>query len=135
MDFPETSRKPIFENTLPLVNIVFLLLIFFMIAGSFSNAEILNIQAPKADFKEKIKEQEIIILMNTNNELAIKNHHYSKEEIIKFIQKNMEKSPNLIIQIKADQKVKSKNLIEIIEALSSMNIKFINLVTKNKNTH
>ena len=39
MKIIEQPEKKTFENILPLVNVVFLLLIFFMLAGSFSKPD------------------------------------------------------------------------------------------------
>ncbi len=42
------ARKPVIESTLPLINIVFLLLIFFLVAGTLQTPLVNTIDAPKA---------------------------------------------------------------------------------------
>ena len=44
MHIQEQQSKRELENLLPLVNVVFLLLIFFMVAGAFSSPELFTIK-------------------------------------------------------------------------------------------
>jgi len=46
MHFPERRPDPTEERVLPLINVVFLLLIFFMLAGSLSVTEPFDIEPP-----------------------------------------------------------------------------------------
>ena len=49
MQITEATKKNSYENILPLVNVVFLLLIFFMLAGSFGKPDLFKVQAPYAN--------------------------------------------------------------------------------------
>ena len=62
------------ENILPLVNVVFLLLIFFMLAGAFSKPDLFEVTAPSADNDNGADRKVLTILMNQNGAVFIHHH-------------------------------------------------------------
>lgn len=45
---PETKRRPLLEPMLPLINVVFLLLIFFMVAGRLAQQPPVEVDTPES---------------------------------------------------------------------------------------
>ncbi len=119
------KRGELFENTLPLINIVFLLLIFFMLAGTFSSPEYFQLNLPLADTGNAVNTRNITLLMDANGELAIADSPYTQTELIDYLQaQHLEQ-----IQLKADGAVKAAQLLGLIEALAAINIQTIHLMT------
>ena len=129
MDITEPQKKREYETVLPLVNIVFLLLIFFMLAGAFTKPDMFNITVPNATVENNVDHDTLIILMNGNGELAIETTRYSEEELLALIKREVEKKKETIIQLKADQQLKSQHLINIMERLSNTGLQSIHLLT------
>ncbi|WP_101675991.1 ExbD/TolR family protein [Alloalcanivorax mobilis] len=48
LESPDSGRRPPLEPVLPLINVVFLLLIFFMVAGHLGPIEKTDVQAPES---------------------------------------------------------------------------------------
>ena len=71
MDLAEPEEKKVFENILPLVNIVFLLLIFFMIAGTLIKPEALSHCVEDMEFASSLIEVFMSLMPATLESCAI----------------------------------------------------------------
>ena len=62
-------------NLIPMINLIFLLLIFFLLTGVVSKKDFLNIERPKSEFgiKKKIIDDQIVFSVNQSNEIFYDN--------------------------------------------------------------
>lgn len=130
MDIIEPEKQREFETILPLVNIVFLLLIFFMLAGAFIKPDMFDITVPNASIENEADSDALIILMNAKGEFAIETTPYTQNELLSLIKEQLEKTGNdITVQLKADEAIKSQDLISIMEALGNTGLDSIHLLT------
>ena len=117
------------ENILPLVNVVFLLLIFFMLAGAFSRPDLFEIEMPIAENDNFADRQIITILMNEAGELAYNDLMINYQGLKDFVESEMESNSIEILQLKADANMDAVKLLDVIEILKSTNLDTIHLIT------
>ena len=126
------KREILTPDITPLIDVVFILLIFFIVSSVFKKdglALVLNL--PTSSAKEiELKQKEIIIELN-HEKLAI----YSKETTLESLEEEMmkidDKQRNIIFKI--DKEVKYEKIIEILEILQKYQLFNISLITENKN--
>ena len=92
MEIVEARRKPQSESVLPLVNIVFLLLIFFMLAGAFNKPDLFNIVAPKTEVTARADQAPLIITMSKAAKLAIGTRIYTREALLERLKQHIEEN-------------------------------------------
>ena len=73
--------RPDRENVIPLINVVFLLLIFFMIAGQMSRPEMLDIMVPSVQAEADIAGMEDRLLVNAEGKIAFSDKEVLLENI------------------------------------------------------
>lgn len=129
MDIDEPIKKREFETVLPMINIVFLLLIFFMLAGAFTKPDLFKVVIPEAHMKADADRDRLTIVMSSDNEFAIEKQAYTKEQLVDEIKSQVNKNSELKVQLKADQAVKSKDLLGIMDELGTTGLASINLLT------
>ena len=117
------------ENILPLVNVVFLLLIFFMLAGAFSKPDLFDVVVPSAENDNAADRKVLTILMNENGEIALDQSILSEEELIKTISNEIESGSLVQLQLKADANMNATRLIDVMELLSGTELSSIHLLT------
>ncbi len=133
MQIPEEHKQQPFENILPLVNVVFLLLIFFMLAGAFSKPDFYKIDVPYANNNEVADRKELTVVMNAAGELAVDDRPYTDAELKKHLLAQGERADSgsiLKIQLKADARAESKRLLAIMGLLAEANIDSVRLITQ-----
>lgn len=131
MDIIEAEKKREFEAVLPLVNIVFLLLIFFMLAGAFTQPDIFKVQLPEAASGANANREDITLLLNHRGELAIAKKRYTEDELIALLKEKLAEK-KIAVQLKADKNIKSQDLISIMEALGQTGLASVKILTEAK---
>ena len=125
------KREILTPDITPLIDVVFILLIFFIVSSVFKKDELaLVLNLPTSSAKEiELKPKEIIIELN-EEKLAI----YSKETNLESLEQEMikieDKQRNIIFRI--DKEVKYEKIIEVLEILQKHQLFNISLITENK---
>ena len=124
-----SRETPAFDLT-PLIDVVFLLLIFFMVTTVFKKDEsILELNLPTADVKggaDQKKQERINIELN-ENELAVNGKKYVITEFQKFL--DQIKNKNTPVDLKVDKKVAYERLVKVLESLQKRNLTNLSLIT------
>ena len=119
------------DGLLPLVNIIFLLLIFFMIAGVIEQKIIReNLELPSADLSRFENKESIKIYIDQNKNYFLNEKLSNNEMISSYIKKNKIKEVILI----ADKSIFINDINILLSNLYQNDIKNIKLLS-NKNAN
>lgn len=129
---PPTTQN--FENILPLVNVVFLLLIFFMLAGAFSKPDPFKVVVPTAINDNAADLKVLTILMNSEGEIALDQTILTNEDLQKVVTDKVENESLIQLQLKADANASAIRLVEVMENLSVTGLNSIHLLTVSPDT-
>ena len=133
MSRKDKRRETINPDITPLIDVVFLLLIFFLVTSTFKKDELaLLLNLPKAnDGKASSKEmKDRLIIELTKENLAVNNTEMSVEEFDKKIEILEDKTMPVILR--ADSQVVYQRLIEVLGILQKYKIPNLNLITEQK---
>tara|TARA_B100001113_G_scaffold167698_1_gene137217 strand:- start:945 stop:1346 length:402 start_codon:yes stop_codon:yes gene_type:complete len=128
MKLPLNSNKKINDNNLlPLVNIIFLLLIFFMIAGVIQKQkELYNVDLGKATIDNYTEREINTLFINKDGSIILNDEDVSFSVFEKTISQLNKKSELLIA---ADKELTAAKLNRILLILNNQSIKKIFLMT------
>ena len=128
--FLKNKTKNKQPNLVPLINIVFLLLIFFMLSGTLTKKDLFQVDPPESYTSANAESPEITVLISKNNKISIDNNFIDKDDL-KMILKNKLELHNIEeVLIKADGGSDSGTLSDIIKIIRSVGIKRAAIVTK-----
>lgn len=125
-----TNKRNHEISLVPLINVVFLLLIFFLVAGTIGKIEIVPIDPPMADSGKILDEGHVVILLGKYEELIIDDELVMMEDIIPIVSKALKNYPEKIITLKADSGVPAKRLIEVMDLVKAAGGLNLSLVTQ-----
>ena len=132
MEF-ERNKKAIRQISLvPLINVVFLLLIFFLVAGTVEKVDVIDVQLPEAESGEVIEEGPIEILLGRYSELIANDVPIELDAIEDWLRPKLEASPERVITIKADARLEAARMIDLLDALKRSGAKQISLTTQER---
>ncbi len=128
MKFTKKNIKPKNDdNLLPLVNIIFLLLIFFMIAGVVQKQkELYEVELGTAVIENYIDSDDKTIFIRKDGTIVFDGKGISDKELKTYL-KEIEEKEKLVIA--ADGKITSERLNKILLILTRENIERIILLT------
>ena len=117
------------DNLLPLVNIIFLLLIFFMLAGVIAKQkEMYDIDLASAVIDEYVEKDKHILFIKSNGQVI-----FNDEAItIKTLDEKLKSIDDKTITIAADKLVTTGKLNNILIKLNKNNISNVTLLSNEK---
>lgn len=124
-------REQLGIDLTPVIDVVFILLIFFIVTSVFKKDELaLILDLPQADAKAMEVEQEQIFVELSPDKIAIKGievNFISIEENLKEIKDN--KKP---IVVRIDKEVKYERVVKLLDLFQKYNLNNLALVTEEK---
>ena len=133
MAFLTKKKKNIEINVAPLIDIVFLLLIFFMLTSEFTDFKTIDMISPNQSSTSIQKNDlPIIINLSENGLVEIDKIEIKLEDLSETIQMKLMNSKNKKIIISTLNETKINNLIIVVDTIRSLGIENIALITKEK---
>ncbi len=117
------------SNLIPLINIVFLLLIFFMVAGQIQAQDGSDIQPPHADSAVGTTLSAVDIQINRRNEILLDGQTVSPAQLEAALTDIRQEEFEQML-IKADRDVSAKDLGALLDVMRSSGIRNIRLLTQ-----
>ena len=122
MQFDTPSpRKDDEQRILPLINVVFLLLIFFILAGKLSAVDPIAVEPPLSAGGGVLQERDLIVVLGADGTLIM-------PEVLKSTAR-LDEVMDRTVWLKADGAADSLDVIAAIEALHEVGVQRLQLVT------
>lgn len=123
------TRQSLTPDITPLIDVVFLLLIFFMVSTVFKKDELaLLLNLPKASKGEGIESKgKNYIIEVSKQALAFNGKKVDMAGLNPYLQKIEKKS--LAIELRIDKEVQYDRIVKILDKLKQFNLNNLNLVT------
>lgn len=129
-------RKPNFEsdsenreiNISPMIDVMFILLIFFVVTMAFSEKSALKIERPKSVQNQSLNEKALKIFVDKTGKIYAAGS-YATIDTIKLLAKN---SIDKTAIIDADEALKISTLVEIMDACSEGGITRVFIASESK---
>ena len=125
------SRQNAEISMLNLIDVIFMLLIFFMIATTFNKYSQFQLSVPKSDAKfDKKKETKAEIIVNRNKKYFLKVGNDAKEISEENIHGEILKLPKEMLEnvtLTADEHLEYGYIVEVMSKLRNENVKNVSL--------
>jgi len=105
MEFERGKRIRIHLDIAPLIDIVLLLLVFFMLTANFIMQPGIKITLPKAKASKPQEEENIIVFITEGNEIYLNDRKISIKELKDALEEKLETTQKKTVVLKADEKI------------------------------
>lgn len=116
----------------PLVDIVFLLLIFFMVTTIFPENDGLVIEKPSSESAAALSDEQIVIKLSHQGVAYLEDHPVTTDDIKRFLKTELIVKPHLMVTVHADRRATTEALIGIIDAAKAGGAKQLGIATDDK---
>jgi biopolymer transport protein ExbD len=99
----------------PLLDVVFILLIFFAVSTSFLYIGGINVNLPKAETTEETESTSVRVTVNRDGELFINDGRISADSLAANLEEAYVKNPSATLVIEADREALHGIVVEIID--------------------
>mgnify|MGYP000660447547 CR=1 FL=1 len=116
----------------PMLDVVFIMLIFFIVTASFIKEAGIEVNRPEAPTAEPKKNASILIAVNENNEVWIDKRPVDIRLIKAQIERLQAENPKGSVVIQADDKANVETLAKVAEAAREVGVNGVAVATDKK---
>ncbi len=130
MRFRQRPRDPVDLNLTPLIDIVFLLLIFFMVTTTFQREEVLRLKLPSAETGRRVEEGEVLRLtISPEGEFRLEGRRIDRVSLKAALSRFRRSHPRALLVIAADRKSYHGDVIHALDAAKAVGFRRILFAT------
>ena len=116
----------------PLIDMVFILLIFFVVTTSFVSGTGLDIQRPQSSSSETLPHENIPVAIGADGRITADGRRIGLLSIRPFLQKRLRTQPGLAVVLVADKAVSVDRVVRVMDEVRSAGINEVALATAAK---
>ena len=128
--FPYKEKSTFKLDLIPMINVVFLLLIFFMLTSTTS-LQIKKVELPTAKPAEKNSKQFLTVTIDKNGSLELDGKAIAIEALPVHLEKKVAEKKNAVISIHADKAIEFELFGKVIELAKQAGAADFMLATEN----
>jgi biopolymer transport protein ExbD len=117
------------ESVLPLINVVFLLLIFFMLAGQLTSADPFDIDPPQSRSDGTGETAELTVQLGADGQLALEGETMDPAALQAAVAEQVKDGESIRVRLKADADAEATEVVAVMERLRAAGLRRLKLLT------
>ena len=118
IDRPRRSKRLI--SLTPLIDVIFILLVFFMLASSYQEWHALTLDVPAGQAAPHAMEEAILIRLHANGGLNLNGVPLTLERLIAQLQPHVVRNPDQRILVQPEPTVQLQQIITVMDRLADV---------------
>ena len=127
------SAESVDVNLTPLIDVVFLLLIFFMVSTTFDRHAKLKVQLPSAEAKMQQQTKDPVVLsIDAKGKYYINDRQVVNTQLNTLkaaLQKTIDNNPDITLLLRADGRTPHQSVVRAMDAASQLGITKLSIAT------
>ncbi len=109
-------------NITPLIDVVFILLIFFMIGSTFEKP-VMKVALPEAESGEPTDAKSIEVVINKDAKICADGIEYNIKELETFLRKAVSLNPLVFVTLSCDSELAFREFVSVMDVLNKAGVK------------
>ena len=131
MRFYRPNTKALKFDLTPLIDVVFQLLIFFMLTTTFINVESgVKVDLPRGDFAAVKEQKTTIVTITENNVIYINYRLIDPNSLSEKVQEEIKSNHNSLVVLEADQNISHGKVVRVMDLIKKGGAERIAIATK-----
>lgn len=115
----------------PMLDVVFIMLIFFIVTASFVKEAGIEVNRPEASTAEQRENVNILVAISANNEIWIDQRRVDKRSVRSVIERLRAENPKGAVVVQADMASNTETVTTVIDAARAAGVVDVSLATEN----
>lgn len=111
----------------PLIDVVFLLLIFFLLTSTMMTSDRYDIELPEAENGENRREDPVVVLVNQYGRYAVNNKSVPAEQLAETLKDVLRNARSTEVTVKADGRAVASDLVPAMKALQEAGVETLGI--------
>lgn len=131
MEFEGLQRNRKIPSLTPLIDIVFLLLVFFMLTAHFVKDEVLDITLPEAEAAITLDNEDALeIVLDNQGHILINKKHIAVSDLDKVIKQLLQGRKNKQIILRGDEVAQLGLTVKVMDAARKAGASSLDIITQ-----
>jgi len=118
------TRTPIINLT-PMVDVLFLVLLFFLITSSFIEQPNIKLELPSAKYASSSKLDELVLIISRDGEFFFQNEPVERKDLVSVLKNAFSKQDDKTLVLRADKHTPYGVVIDVMDAAKGAGLKRI----------
>ncbi len=119
-------------NLTPLIDVVFLLLLFFMLSSQLVEEPALRVRLPETTVTEAGRVQALTVTITSEGKVFLGARETVLKDLANAIRQAVETTGDAVVRIRADRDVSVQLLVSVVEQIKTAGVRNISIVTRRK---
>lgn len=115
----------------PMLDVVFIMLIFFIVTASFIKEAGIEVNRPEASTSNKKENVNILVAVSATNEVWIDKRRVDKRSVRSVIERMHAENPKGAVVVQADNESNTETVTAVIDAARAAGVFDVSLATEN----
>jgi len=124
------KRKSAELNMSPLIDMIFILLIFFVVTTSFVKEAGVDVQRPVAQTAETKESTNIVMAITADNVIVVEGKPIDVRSVQSYMERFLMQNPNGSVVLAADRNSRSGVVIQVLDACRLAGVKNLSVAAK-----
>ncbi|TLD41086.1 MAG: Biopolymer transport protein ExbD/TolR [Candidatus Jettenia ecosi] len=125
MRFREKRITKSIINLTPMVDMLFLILLFFLVTSSFTEQPNIKLELPSTKYTSTSKLEERILTISRDEKLFFQNEPIERKDLILVLKNAFSKQDDKTLVLRADKNVTYGTVVDIMDAAKGAGLKRI----------
>ncbi len=134
LDFGKATGEPEELNLIPLINVVFLLLIFFLFTSTLTTPDSFEVTLPESETGEAQVSETVVVLIGVGGQLALNNRIVEASALTEEIAALLGAGTSRTLMIKADATATTAEVLAVLRYARAAGAERIALATQASDT-
>ncbi len=130
MKLLEKSPKKLLINITPLVDVLFILIIFFVVTSTFIEQPGVKLELPKASTARPEKVEKAVLVITRDEKIFFRSQPVTLEKLPAVIRQTMEQSSDHSLIINADEHVEHGFVIRVMDIARQNGVQKVVIATR-----
>ena len=113
----------------PMLDVVFIMLIFFIVTASFIKEAGIEVNRPEASTQEQVENVNILIAISPTNEIWIDKRRVDKRSVRSVVERMHAENPKGAVVIQADNASNTETVTSVIDSSRAAGVYDVSLAT------
>ena len=128
MKLKASRRTPPGMDLTPLIDVIFQLLLFFMLSTTFRNSPSFEVQLPEVSSDQMIQDDNSWTLTITKSkEILSENGTLQRDELSLVLEEKVRENPKLSLVIEADQELSHGTVVDIMDVAQQAGVQTVQI--------
>ena len=126
------KRRKILINITSLIDVLFLLLIFFMVSSTFIEQPGMDLQLPEAETSTLREIKDLVLQIQPDDVMFLNSRQVNWENLKAFLNEEFQQNTDAALILQADKEVKHGNVVRVLDIAQQVGITKLIIATSDK---